>query len=99
MKSRKSGSGYSPSTLFGQPFFVSAPVNTTEQDLYQLALDRMTRYVTRPEQGDEWWKPPKEEKTEEKMEVDGGTPSTPSSWSEESPNSELSLPTNNPQDA
>ncbi|XP_023338587.1 ubiquitin carboxyl-terminal hydrolase 15, partial [Eurytemora carolleeae] len=70
LRTRRSGSGYSPSTLFGQPFLVTVPSAVTEEALYDLLLDRMSRYVSRPSPEDQWWKETKEEKGE-KMEVNG----------------------------
>jgi len=64
LRLRKKASGYSPTTLFGQPFLISAPTSLTEDELYDLLLDNMSRYVSRPNPGEEWWKVPKEDKME-----------------------------------
>jgi len=77
LRSRKLSSGFSPSSLFGQPFLLSAPTEITEEDLFDLLLDRMSRYVSRPNTGEEWWKAPKpakqppQDNAVEKMEING----------------------------
>jgi len=93
LRQKKHNSGYSPTSLFGQPFLFSFPVGLTEEGLYDHLLDRMSRYVTRPAADDDWWKPVPKEKVV-KMELSGDSPTdnseaqTPNS--EGSPTSETS---------
>lgn len=93
LRLKKHNSGYSPTTLFGQPFLFSFPAGLAEDGLYDQLLDRMARYVSRPAADDEWWKPVPKEKVV-KMELNGDSPTdnsdaqTPNS--EESPTSEAS---------
>lgn len=104
LRSKKPRRGtYSPTVLFCQPFLLSVPTVITEEGLYSLLLERMSRYVTRPGPEDEWWKP--SPKDVERMEVVADSPSeggelpapspvagsaAQSPASEESPTSELS---------
>ena len=41
--------------MFGQPLMVSLPKSCTVMELYSALLVRMSRYVTRPQPGHEWW--------------------------------------------
>merc|ERR1719290_763914 len=84
LREKKSSSTYAPSNLFGQPLLVGVPVDATYNVLYDLLLDRMKRYVTRPEEGETWWIPPQAANTE--VEMNGSTDTGGSS--EESPVSE-----------
>lgn len=56
-RERKTGSSYSPTSLFGQPLLVSLPQSCSVHQLYSALLDRMSRYVAQPEPEDEWWRP------------------------------------------
>ncbi|XP_072175057.1 ubiquitin carboxyl-terminal hydrolase 4-like [Diadema setosum] len=43
-------------TLFGQPMLIAVPrKHTTYQDLYEIIMKKMSRYVKRPD-SDDWWK-------------------------------------------
>ena len=57
LRERKTGSTYSPTNLFGQPLLASLPQSCTVLELYNALLLRMSRYVIRPQEEDEWWKP------------------------------------------
>ena len=60
---------YSPSHLFGQPLLIGLPRNNlTYETLYEHVLSSLSRYVTPPEEGQEWWKSEKSEA------VNGGDP-------------------------
>ena len=49
---------YSPSHLFGQPLLIALPKhNLTYEALYEKAVNSLSRYVTPPAEGSEWWKP------------------------------------------
>ena len=49
---------YSPSHLFGQPLLIALPKhNLTYESLYDKAINSLSRYVTPPAEGAEWWKP------------------------------------------
>merc|ERR1719186_318716 len=58
LREKKSCSTYAPSNLFGQPLLCSLPQSCTPSELYDALLQRMARYVSRPAQEDDWWKPP-----------------------------------------
>ena len=64
-----------PCWLFGQPLLASLPSECTQAELYSCLLARMGRYVSVPQEGEEWWKPPPKENGVggEEMEV-AGTP-------------------------
>ena len=48
---------YSPSHLFGQPLLIGLPRNSlTYETLYDRVLASLSRYVSPPEEGQEWWK-------------------------------------------
>ena len=48
---------YSPSHLFGQPLLIGLPRNgLTYETLYDRVLSSLSRYVSPPEEGQEWWK-------------------------------------------
>ena len=50
-------STYSPSHLFGQPLLIGLPRNGLTYDtLYDRVLSSLSRYVSPPEEGQEWWK-------------------------------------------
>ena len=50
-------STYSPSHLFGQPLLIGLPRNgLTYETLYDRVLSSLSRYVSPPEEGQEWWK-------------------------------------------
>ena len=57
LRERKTGSTYSRTNLFGQPLLVSLPQSCSVGQLYSTLLERMSRYVARPEPEDEWWRP------------------------------------------
>ena len=84
LRERKTGSTYSPTNLFGQPLLVSLPQSCSVGQLYSALLERMSRYVARPEAEDEWWRP-----EPVKMEQD------PSSEDNSSPTSEAGPATTN----
>ena len=88
LRERKTTSTYSPSQLFGQPLLASLPSECTQAELYSCLLARMGRYVSVPQEGEEWWKPPPKENGVggEEMEVAAGE--TAETGSEESPSSE-----------
>jgi len=87
LRERKTTSTYSPSQLFGQPLLASLPSECSQAELYSCLLARMGRYVSTPEEGEEWWKPPpKENGVAEEMEVASGDAAE--TGSEESPSSE-----------
>lgn len=44
MRERKTNANYSPSNLFGQPLLVGVPAEATYHQLYELILNRMSRY-------------------------------------------------------
>ena len=49
---------YSPSHLFGNPLLIGLPRNNlTYENLYEKALNSLSRYVSPPAEGVEWWKP------------------------------------------
>ena len=53
---------YSPSHLFGQPLLIGLPrSNLTYETLYDRVLANLSRYVSPPKEGAEWWKNPEEE--------------------------------------
>merc|ERR1711892_123280 len=58
LRERKSSSTYAPTNLFGQPFLVTLPSEITQEKLHSALLDRMARYVSKPSEDDEWWRPP-----------------------------------------
>jgi len=58
LREKKNCSSYAPSNLFGQPLLCSLPQSCTHNQLYDALLQRMARYVSRPAQEDDWWKPP-----------------------------------------
>jgi len=59
LRERKGGSSnYSPTQLFGQPLLLGFPRNNlTYETLYEQVLSSLSRYVTPPAEGQEWWKP------------------------------------------
>merc|ERR1719447_1006625 len=76
LRERKTTSTYSPSQLFGQPLLASLPSECSQAELYSCLLARMGRYVSQPQEGEEWWKPPPKENgagVGEEMEVAGET--------------------------
>jgi len=84
LREKKSSSTYAPSNLFGQPLLVGVPSEANYETLYNILLNRMSRYVTRPDDSEEWWKPPPATVTEVEM---NGSPEVQSD-SQESPVSE-----------
>ena len=80
LRERKTGSTYSPTSLFGQPLLVSLPQSCSVGELYSALLDRMSRYVARPQPEDEWWK-----SDAVKMEQDPSSEDTVSPLSETGP--------------
>ena len=80
LRERKTGSTYSPTSLFGQPLLVSLPQSCSVGELYSALLDRMSRYVARPHPEDEWWK-----SDAVKMEQDPSSEDTVSPLSETGP--------------
>merc|ERR1711892_120898 len=58
LREKKNCSSYAPSNLFGQPLLCSLPQSCTSSQLYDHLLQRMARYVSRPDQEVEWWKSP-----------------------------------------
>jgi len=58
LREKKGGSmTYSPSHLFGQPLLIGLPRNgLTYETLYDRVLSSLSRYVSPPEEGQEWWK-------------------------------------------
>jgi hypothetical protein len=58
LREKKSSMSYSPSNLFGQPLLIGLPKNNlTYESLYEKVLANLSRYVTPPLEGVEWWKP------------------------------------------
>jgi len=47
--------------LFGKPFMCSVPKVCTASQLYEILLQRMSRYVSRPAQGEKWWIGPEDD--------------------------------------
>merc|ERR1711936_537124 len=80
LRERKTGSTYSPTSLFGQPLLVSLPQSCSVGELYSALLHRMSRYVARPQPEDEWWK-----SDAVKMEQDPSSEDTASPLSETGP--------------
>jgi len=93
LRERKNTSTYAPTNLFGQPFLVTLPSEMTQDKLYNSLIDRMARYVSRPSEEDEWWKPPPKVEdgnngnSPDDIDMNGETAET---GSEESPVSETS---------
>ena len=57
LRERKSSASYAPSNLFGQPLMVGIPRNGTDYEkLYEVVLAHLSRFVTPPKEGEEWWK-------------------------------------------
>ena len=70
LRERKTASPTSPPpNLFGQPLLVSLPQSCSVLELYNSLLERMARYVSQPQPGEEWWRP---EETVS-METEAGT--------------------------
>jgi len=88
LREKKNCSSYAPSNLFGQPLLCSLPSSCTANQLYDALLQRMARYVSRPDQEEEWWKPPpKRPDSGQGEDMEQGEGSSGAS-SEESPTSE-----------
>lgn len=59
LREKKSSLTYSPSNLFGQPLLIGIPRQETNyEQLYDIVLNSLSRYVTTPDTQDEWWKKP-----------------------------------------
>ena len=59
LREKKSSLTYSPSNLFGQPLLVGVPAaDTNYEQLYEIVLKSLSRYVTVPDPNEEWWKKP-----------------------------------------
>ena len=59
LREKKSSLTYSPSNLFGQPLLVGVPASDTNyEQLYDVVLRSLSRYVTAPAPDEEWWKKP-----------------------------------------
>jgi len=88
LREKKGGSmTYSPSHLFGQPLLIGLPKNNlTYETLYERVLGSLSRYVSPPDEGQEWWK---NENTEALNGSDDSKPSMAADPSEDS-NSPLS---------
>lgn len=57
LREKKSSLTYSPSNLFGQPLLVGVPsADTNYEQLYEIVLGSLSRYVTVPDPSEEWWK-------------------------------------------
>ena len=57
LRETKSSLFYSPSNLFGLPLLVSIPTaDTNYEQLYDIVLKSLSRYVTVPDPSEEWWK-------------------------------------------
>ena len=56
LRERKTSASFSPSNLFGQPFLIAVPKQATYQQLYELILSRLSRYVTKADPDQDWWK-------------------------------------------
>ncbi|XP_059091834.1 ubiquitin carboxyl-terminal hydrolase 4-like [Tigriopus californicus] len=98
LRERKSSTTYSPSNLFGQPLLVGVPrENCNYEQLYEIVLDQMARYVTKPPVNNPdgslnvWWKPKPKEDVDQNGVSSNGTASNgiPNGESEETtPSSE-----------
>ena len=59
LREKKSSLTYSPSNLFGQPLLVGVPkADTNYEQLYEIVLKSLSRFVTVPDPSEEWWKKP-----------------------------------------
>ena len=70
LRERKTSVNFSPSNLFGQPFLIGVPAQTTYKQLYEVMLTRLSRYVNSPKSEDEWWNNPTSVDNEEKSNSD-----------------------------
>ncbi len=60
LREKKTSVSYSPSNLFGQPMLLEVPSQgISYEELYHLALKKMSRLVKPIEEGEIWWKKPK----------------------------------------
>jgi ubiquitin C-terminal hydrolase len=75
LRVKKTGSQYSPSQLFSHPFLLSTPPTTSEEELYTVLLNHMSRYVTRPSPEEQWWKTPQRQQQKPQQ-----PPQPPPSW-------------------
>ena len=86
LRERKGGSSnYSPTQLFGQPLLLGFPRNNlTYETLYERVLSSLSRYVTPPAEGQEWWKPQAENDKVNGSDAEASKPSLATDPSEDS---------------
>jgi len=94
LRVRKSGSAYSPNTLFSHPFLLTTPAACTEDQLYNLLLERLSRYVTRPSSTEQWWKDPQRQQQKQQQQQQAAA-----TWNSNGAGEKMETNSDSPQDS